>query len=184
MKRVYIIHGWEGSPDINWFPWLKSQLEKRGFEVFVPQLPDSTNPKLDSWLTYLKKYTQNLGENTIFVGHSLGCITILRLLENLDKKVGGAVLVAGFVHDLDYEGYKGEVKNFFNEPINWDKIRQNCKRIIAINSKNDPYVNFDNSRLFKEELNAQIVVHDNMGHYNEAAGLKTFPELLDLISKL
>jgi predicted alpha/beta hydrolase family esterase len=30
MKRVIIIHGWEASPESNWFPWLKNELEKKG----------------------------------------------------------------------------------------------------------------------------------------------------------
>ncbi|MBU4141279.1 hypothetical protein KKE99_00155, partial [Patescibacteria group bacterium] len=29
-KRIFIIHGWEGAPESNWFPWLKKQLEKQG----------------------------------------------------------------------------------------------------------------------------------------------------------
>jgi len=32
-KRVFLIHGWEGSPEEGWRPWLKKELEKRGFKV-------------------------------------------------------------------------------------------------------------------------------------------------------
>ena len=28
MKRVFIIHGWDGYPEEGWFPWLKEELEK------------------------------------------------------------------------------------------------------------------------------------------------------------
>lgn len=45
-KRVFIIHGWSGSPEENWFPWLKKELENSGFEVHVPQIPDADNPEL------------------------------------------------------------------------------------------------------------------------------------------
>ena len=30
MKKVFIIHGWEGYPEEGWFPWLKKELESRG----------------------------------------------------------------------------------------------------------------------------------------------------------
>jgi esterase/lipase len=36
MKKVFIIHGWDGYPEEGWFPWLKKELEKKGFSVFVP----------------------------------------------------------------------------------------------------------------------------------------------------
>jgi len=34
-KRAFLIHGWAGSPDEGWRPWLKTELEKRGFRVFA-----------------------------------------------------------------------------------------------------------------------------------------------------
>ena len=32
-KRVFIAHGWDGYPEEGWFPWLKKELETKGFEV-------------------------------------------------------------------------------------------------------------------------------------------------------
>ncbi len=53
MKRVFIVHGWDGHPDEQWFPWLKQSLEEKGYCVEVPQMPDLMNcattcPKLPS----------------------------------------------------------------------------------------------------------------------------------------
>lgn len=47
MKKAYIIHGWEGRPDSNWFPWLKTELESQGFAVEVPQMPNAAHPKME-----------------------------------------------------------------------------------------------------------------------------------------
>ena len=49
MKRVFIIHGWEGFPEEGWFPWLKNELEAKGFEVHVPNMPDSEHPRIQKW---------------------------------------------------------------------------------------------------------------------------------------
>src|SRR3989338_6493172 len=90
-KRAFIIHGWDGYPDEGWFPWLKAELEKNGFQVHVPAMPESAEPKIETWVSHLSKAVGDVDENTYFVGHSIGCQTILRFLESLpaDKKVGG-----------------------------------------------------------------------------------------------
>src|SRR4030066_2505824 len=97
-KRLIIVHGWEGYPEEGWFPWLKKEMEKRGWEVQVPTMPNANNPKLYEWLSFLQQITGKTDENTFMVGHSLGCITILRFLETLSDKesIGTIILVAGF----------------------------------------------------------------------------------------
>jgi len=137
-KRVFLIHGWEGYPEEGWRPWLKNELEKRGFTVIVPAMPDTKHPKMNAWLKHLRKVVGTPDKDCYFVGHSLGCITILRYLETLkaNQKIGGAVLVAGFTSSLGYQ----ELESFFKKPINWKKIKSHCKEFVAIHSDNDPYV--------------------------------------------
>lgn len=98
MKRVFLIHGWNGFPENHWFPWLKQQLEAKWFHVETPEMPDTKHPKRDAWVAKLSEIVGVPDEDTYFVGHSLGCITIVRYLEKLspDAKVGGCVFVAGF----------------------------------------------------------------------------------------
>lgn len=53
MKTVVIVHGYTGNPEINWFPWLKEQLESQGVRVLVPAMPEPDEPQLDVWLETL-----------------------------------------------------------------------------------------------------------------------------------
>ncbi|MDP2641835.1 MAG: alpha/beta hydrolase [bacterium] len=65
MKRVFIIHGWEGNPEEGWFPWAKKELEKKGFEVNVPSMPDvDGNPEIESRVNFIKELVGTPDEST------------------------------------------------------------------------------------------------------------------------
>lgn len=185
-SRVFLIHGWEGYPEEGWRPWLKKELEKRGFEVIVPAMPDTDHPKMEAWVSHLSKVIGTPDEDCYFVGHSLGCITTLRYLETLkeNEKVGGAILVAGFAHELEYSGYKNELSSFFKTAIDWDAIKKHCKKFIAVHSDNDPYVPLKHVDIFKDKLNAEVIITPNMSHFSGEDGITELPIALDSVLKL
>ncbi|KKQ97749.1 MAG: hypothetical protein UT23_C0008G0022 [Candidatus Woesebacteria bacterium GW2011_GWA1_39_12] len=186
MKRAIIVHCWEGYPKYCWYPQTKKELEEEGFEVEVPEMPETANPKLSGWLSKLKDIVQTPDKNLFLVGHSLGCITIMRYLESLKegKKVGGVVFVAGFTDDL---GYK-ELINFFTETIDFEKIREKSDSFYAINSDDDPYVSLKYADILKEKLGAISIIKHNMKHFsgpidNEDSCL-SIPEVTKSIIKM
>ncbi len=61
-KRVFIIHGWYGYPEEGWFPWLKKELESRGFKAQVPSMPNPKHPKIEEWVSFLKELVGNPDE--------------------------------------------------------------------------------------------------------------------------
>ncbi len=169
MKKIIIVHGWDGSPQEGWFPWLKTEMEKEGWNVQVPQLPNAAYPKPQEWVETLRAVVPMPDENTFFVGHSLGCQTILRYLESFpqDTSIGGAVFVAGFtaLQNLDEE----EKKIF--EP--WDqsrpdlqKISKMMKKSMAIFSDDDPWVPLEPNKEYFESIGSEIVVEHEKGHYS------------------
>ena len=50
MKRAIIVHCWGGTPNYCWYLYAKHELERAGFEVEVPAMPNTDNPKLAEWL--------------------------------------------------------------------------------------------------------------------------------------
>lgn len=66
-KRVFIIHGWGGYPDEGWLPWLKIELEKKNFEVFIPAMPDTDEPKINSWVSHLQKIAADANKTLILL---------------------------------------------------------------------------------------------------------------------
>lgn len=145
-------------------------------------MPDANRPKMDAWLTHLRKLVGNLDGNCFFVGHSLGCITILRYIETLEKgkKIGGTVLVAGFSDTLNYK----ELGTFFTKPIEWEKIKSHCENFVAIFSDNDPYVPLKHAEIFKEKLGAEIIIEHNMKHFSGDDGVNELPVALESVLKI
>lgn len=186
MKRAFLIHGREGYPEEGWMPWLKQELEKKGFEVFVPAMPDTATPTMDKWVPFLAEVVGKPDENCYFVGHSLGCITILRYLETLKEgeNVGGAVLVAGFGHDLEYVGYKGELSSFFRTLADWERVKKHCDKFVAIHSDDDPWVPLKHNNLFRDKLGAKTIVEHNMKHFSGNDGIMKLPVALNEMLKM
>ncbi len=182
MKRVIIVHRWAGSPSDDWYPWLKKELESRGFSVVVPQMPDTDKPHIDKWIDHLRKIVGKLDENTYFVGHSVGCQAIIRYLETVPGKVGGIVLVAGWLglRNLETEEEKEIAYSWENEPINFERTKEKTKKIVAIFSDDDPWVPVKDAELFKNKLGAKIIIRHKMQHFTE----KSLPFLLEEIIKI
>jgi leucyl-tRNA synthetase len=100
-QKALLIHGFEAAGDSNWLPWMKVELEKQGYEVTVPTLPESSHPDLKKWLAALQPYFDTLGENDVLVGHSLGSKAALHLLEKSKKKIGHVYLVASAIGEIE-----------------------------------------------------------------------------------
>jgi predicted alpha/beta hydrolase family esterase len=184
MKRAIIVHGWGGSPKRDFLPWLKEELDKKGYEVITPVMPETNNPKIEKWVTYLAANIGGIREDDILIGHSMGCQTILRFLEGLSKskKVRKVILVAGFgpfLKGLTKEEWQ-IVQPWVDASLDLDKIKTKADKFIAIFSDNDPFVPLiENRKLFEEKLGAKVLVEHNKGHFNKMP--KERPDLLTFI---
>jgi len=188
MTKIYLIHGWGGGPESeSWFSWIKKELEKRRFFVEIPKMPNPNHPKINEWVGFLEKDIKGVDKNTYFIGHSIGCQTIMRYLEKLPEKnkIAGAIFVAGWFNLLEsaYENPEEEkliAKPWFETPINFEKIKQHTNNFLAIFSDDDPCVPLSDSKIFKEKLNAKIIIKKNEGHFNDTMEIK---EIIDFIQK-
>ncbi len=185
-KRVFIVHCWGGGPGDHWYPWLKKELEARGFSVTVPQMPNTDKPEINSWISHLRGVVGEPDENTYLVGHSVGCQTILRYIEQA-APVGGAVCVGGWFELAGVED--GEetaiVKPWLETPLSSEAVRAKVGRLVAIFSKNDPHVSLGlNRKVFKKEFGAEIIVERKKGHFLADDGVKELPAVLDAVLKM
>lgn len=181
-KRIFIIHGWEGSPNSNWFPWLKENLDNVGIKVEALEMPSPNDPVMSEWVGHIKSAVGEPDENMYLIGHSLGVIAILRYLESLgdEEKIGGVILVAGFPEPIGYE----ELNSFFETPLDYEKVKAHAKKFIAIHSDNDPYVPTRNGELLRDNLGAELIFIENGGHLNAGDGFFELPIVLEKIKEL
>lgn len=182
MKRVIIVHGFKGRPDTNWKPWLKTELEDRGFVVDIPEMPNTEHPKVNEWVEKLASTIGSFESDDIFlIGHSLGCISIIKYLETLKEgqKVKATLFVAGFTQP--FKEYANGHDSFFDDPIDWNKVKQHSGVFIAIHSEDDPNVGFEELSQFEDKLNAQLIVVNGMGHFGSADGVFEVPQIRDAL---
>lgn len=188
MPRVFIIHGWGGYPGEAWFPWLKKELEERGFEVTVPQMPDADEPKIEKWVSFLASLVGAPDADTYLVGHSIGVQAILRYLESADHPVGGVLAVAGFFAllpgSLDNPEEEHIIKPWETTSIDTDKVKQNAGKMAAIFSDNDRYVPLENETRFKEAFGCQTIVLSGRGHMGGSDQAEIMPEILEAFESL
>ncbi len=180
-KRVFIIHRWSAGPTDDWRLWLSVELQKLGYEVFVPEMPDTEIPKIEKWVGHLSQLVGEPDENTFFVGHSIGCQTIMRYLETINKKVGGAVFVAGWFNldNLEYGDVRDIARPWIETPIDKQKVKQALLKSTLIISDNDSYGYFEENKKAFQEMGSKIVVLHDAGHITDVDGFTELPVILE-----
>ena len=165
--RIFIFHGTEGHPQENWFPWLKEQLENVGHEVIVPQFPSPpiVAAKLSEWFDVLKAYEQQIDKDTILIGHSLGGIFTLRVLEKLAQPVKAAVFVGTPVGVKPILYYDRD-NSFSGFDFDWKVIKARTSHFAVYHSDDDPYVAPANGEKLAEKLGVELSLVPHAGHFN------------------
>ena len=181
MKNVIILHGTSETKDSFWFPWLTKELEKRGYDVSLPSLPNADSPDLKAWLPVALK--ENYNPETVLIGHSAGGPLQLSVLENIHAKIKQAILVAGYARPKS-EDPKPEP--ILQNSYDWQKIKENVEDIIFINSDNDPWgCNDVEGRYMLDQLGkGKLVIPKGEGHMGSdkfKQPYKEFPFLLKII---
>jgi uncharacterized protein len=179
MEKIVIIHGTKGSPMGNWFPWLSAELTKRGAEVIIPRMPTPEGQSLDSWLAAFAEQVGAVDRSTTVIGHSVGAVFLLRLLERAIQPIGRCVFVAGFTSAIGIPEYDILNATFVNDNYNWIAIRANAGDILCFSGDDDPYVPMAQGLEVARNLNVIPYIVPKGGHLNTASGFIAFPLLLE-----
>lgn len=182
MKKVFIVHGFQGSPNGGWRPWLMGELEKQDIYACALSMPKPEEPFCNEWVEEIRRHVEKNKNNDIYlVGHSLGVPAILRYLESFDSRnIFGAVLVSG----PSEKNNNKKIDNFLERPFDFEIIKSKCKNFSVIHGDNDQNVPLDNARTLSRELNAELIIVENGGHLNGSSGWTQLPQCIEALNKM
>ena len=177
MKTI-IIPG-NGNTDIteNWFQNIKGKLQKLGLEVIAENMPDPDLARKEYWLPFIKEKLST--EDAILIGHSSGAVAILRYLE--ENKCQLAILVGACYTDLGDDREKKS--GYFDGPWQWDKIKNNAKKIVLFASRNDPYIPISEALFIKDKIEPEYHEYSDEGHFGADVNKTEFPEIITVVKK-
>lgn len=183
MKNYLLIHGSFGSPFVNWFPYLRKELENKEKIVYTPDFPTGVGYQTyENWEKLLKCYVDFgiLNENTIIFAHSIAPIFICKFLVKNKITVKRLVFVCGFNNYLGIDEEYDTVNKsmYFN---NLKDIKKYCKDIVCFYTKNDPYVKYEKEKEFADTIADKQVIIEDGGHLNTDSGYQEFKDLLKYI---
>lgn len=183
MKKVYLIHGFEGSPNGGWRPYIMEELEKHNIYAYALSMPSPDNPVLSEWLSEVEYYVKRDKDDEIYlVGHSLGGTTILRFLEKFDyKNIKGIITVSAPCFCVEN---KTKISKFLENSFDWSTIKKKVNKVVIFHGDDDPIVPLSDAEKIKSELNGDLVIIKNGKHLNGSAGFTKLPELLNKILEM
>ena len=161
MKNAVLLHGTGGSnTDYFWFADTKEYLEKLGFSVSWPLLPNTEKPNLTDSLKYVQKHL-TLDRESIIIAHSSGCPLALSWLQRTSQPIRQTLLVAGFYQNLHDDGYS----ELMLEQYDWSKIQASSTEILLLNSDNDPWgCTYEQAKMPAKLLAAPLIIMPGQGH--------------------
>lgn len=177
-KNAIILHGTLSSPNGNWFQWLKKQLQKKGYSVWVPKLPKPDKPSVKRNIKYiLGNRKWNFNSKSVLIGHSSGPASILGILNELP--LGTSVNKCIFVSAFTKSDWSPNSK-LFDYKYRFNNIKTKSKKFILIHSDNDPYIPLKQAKSLAEKLDGKLIIKKGQGHFNleKSPQYKKFPELL------
>lgn len=176
VKTALILQGWYQKPSSNWYPWLKTELEQKGYSVYLPDLPTIHTDRIDmnAQLSFIDKLL-TIDKEIIIFGHSIGCLLGMRLAEIYAYRK--MFLIAGW----DFDDLTESHKLFWPNKLNHEKIKQNVNEIFCFSSDNDPYMTAFTVEEMSKRLGGKFILVKGAGHFTDQFGVNAIPELLEYI---
>jgi len=168
MKKIIVIHGYTSSPKRRKYQVISQELDKFGVEHSIPAFPGGENPHSEEWLKIIDREVKNATNPVVLVGQSLGTRAVLLYLDKFEQKVDTVILVATFNNNFEENRKRrdGNYANFFDYALDIEKIKKLANKFIVVHSKDDDSINYKQGIEIANELGAELITYENMGHFS------------------
>lgn len=175
--QFIVFHGSFTDVNTHWFPAFRTEMTAQGHDVLLPQFPvnpfdevkeSSTgfvpNQELGSWMsTFESQILPKLSDSAVWVGHSLGNLFMLHVLEKYPSiKLESALFVVPFYKEVNQgkpHPWQFDVvnKTFYRDEFDFDQLKRQIGFSYTLYSKDDPYVPNDDSLDFAYKLDSTAI---------------------------
>ena len=116
---------------------------------------------IEHWLPMLQSYP--LEDYDVIIGHSTGVHAVLKCAET--RKLNNLLLTGA----TPFHNYvRSEINTgWFNQPWNYQKIKENTKKIIICNGKEDPFIKPEEGKILAENLDCTYYIFKKQKHLSE-----------------
>ncbi|MFA6132079.1 MAG: alpha/beta fold hydrolase [Patescibacteria group bacterium] len=177
--RIILIHGFNADPDKNFHPWLRSELQDKGFEVISPKLNLQAGQELNmpEIMEEMKRQIGYLKGDDILLGHSLGALLMLQYLEAAEMvEIPRAVILVA----APWKVSRPELRQLFVDELDADVIMWKAREFIVIHSEDDKLVPIEHGKKLAESIRARFIERKGDDHYMGPE----YPILRDLILEI
>lgn len=165
-KHVVILHGRNGSPNNYVYPWLKKELEKKGYTVELPELPNTDEPSDEEQADYVQKNCK-LDKATVIVSHSFGGIVAMRLLERGVKVQRLVLACVPFSGKFNDNKIRKSVTEACRKGFDFSKIRQNADSFVVVRDEQDEIVPKEDAEMWQDKLKGALILgNGNVPHFS------------------
>ncbi|MFA4818306.1 MAG: alpha/beta fold hydrolase [Patescibacteria group bacterium] len=160
-----MLHGRSASSASHFIPPLKIELEKMGYEVETPDLPNTDLPD-DIEQTEFVKANCKLDRHTVIVGHSMGGVVALRLLEQ-GIKVNKVILISTpFTGKFLDRKDRPSVTKACQRGFDFETIIKNASSFMVLGDSQDHAVSPIEAEMFAEKLKVKAkIVKSESSHF-------------------
>ncbi|MDH2436560.1 alpha/beta fold hydrolase [Pokkaliibacter sp. MBI-7] len=138
---------------------------------------DWLHPDCNQWVARLDETLAIMGEDTVVVAHSLGCLTLAHWASQSKHRIRAALLVA--VPDPAMPAYPPSAKGFTPLPAAVLPFPS-----LVVTSLNDPYGSPEFAHQQALAWGSGLVEVGALGHINGESGLGDWQEGIDLLENL
>ncbi|MBP9115956.1 MAG: hypothetical protein KBF89_06380 [Acidimicrobiia bacterium] len=136
-------------------------------------MPDPKLAKKKYWLPFLEDVVK-VQPNDVLIGFSSGGACALRYAEQ--NALAGLVLISPHYTDLGDEEEK--VSGYFDEPWNWEAIKNNVSKSVLFHGSGDPWIPIQDFKFISDSIGAERHEILDTKHFLETTSIPGIEEII------